>query len=56
MDKVVLTESEHKEIDLLMEEINAKGGMSTEKLIIRLNAVPFNEFMNNMSERMYPSL
>ncbi len=52
MDKVVLTESERKEVDILMEEFNAKGGMSTEELISRLDAVPFEAFMNNMSERI----
>ncbi len=52
MDKVVLTESEQKEVDLLMKEFHAKGGMSTEELISRLDAIPFEEFMNNMSERI----
>lgn len=52
MNKLVLTESERKEIDLLLEEINAKGGMSTEELISRLDAIPFEEFMNNLSRKI----
>ena len=52
MNKLVLTESERKEIDLLLEEINAKGGMSTEELIVRLDAIPFEEFMNNLSRKI----
>ena len=52
MDKVILTESERKEVDILMEEFNAKGGMSTEELISRLGAIPFEEFMNIMSEKI----
>ena len=52
MDKLVLTESERKEIDLLLEEIKVKGGMSTEELIVRLDAIPFEEFMNNLSRKI----
>ena len=52
MDKVILTESERKEVDLFMEEFKAKGGMSTEELISRLDAIPFEEFMNDMSQRI----
>ena len=52
MDKVVLTESEQREVDLLTEEFKARGGMSTEELISRLNAIPFEEFMNMMSEKI----
>ena len=52
MNKLVLTESERKEIDLLLEEFNEKGGMSTEELIVRLDAIPFEEFMNNLSRKI----
>ena len=52
MNKLVLTESERKEIDLLLEEIKVKGGMSTEELIVRLDAIPFEEFMNNLSRKI----
>ena len=52
MNKLVLTESERKEIDLFLEEIKAKGGMSTEELITRLNAIPFEEFMRHLSEKI----
>ena len=46
MDKVVLNESEQREIDLITEEFRARGGMDDEELISRLGAIPFEEFMN----------
>lgn len=52
MDKVVLNESEQREVDLITEEFKAKGGMSTEELISRLGAIPFEEFMEKMSEKI----
>lgn len=52
IDKVVLTESEQREVDLITEEFKARGGMSTEELISRLGAIPFEEFMNKMSEKI----
>jgi len=52
MDNVVLTESERKEVVLLIEEFNTKGGMSTEELISRLDAIPFEVFMTEMSEKL----
>ena len=52
MDKVVLTESEQREVNMITEEFKARGGMSTEELISRLNAIPFEEFMNKMSEKI----
>ena len=52
MDKVVLNESEQREVDLITEEFRARGGMDDEELISRLDAVPFEAFMNNMSERI----
>lgn len=52
MDKVVLSESEQREVDMIIEEFKAKGGMSTEELISRLNAIPFEEFMKNLEKRI----
>lgn len=52
MDKVVLTESEQREVDMITEEFKARGGMSTEELISRLKAIPFEEFMNKLSEKI----
>ena len=52
MDKVVLTESEQREVDLITEEFKARGGMSTEELVSRLNAIPFEEFMNKLEKRI----
>ena len=52
MDKVVLTELEQREVDLITEEFKARGGMSTEELVSRLTAIPFQEFMNKMSEKI----
>ena len=52
MKKVVLTESEQREVDLITEEFKAKGGMDDEELMSRLNPIPFDEFMNKMSEKI----
>ncbi len=52
MDKVVLTESEQREVDMITEEFKARGGMSTEELISRLDAIPFEEFMNKLEKRI----
>lgn len=52
IDKVELCESEQREIDLLTEEFKARGGMDDEELISRLNAIPFEEFMDKMSEKI----
>ena len=52
MDKVVLNESEQREIDLITEEFRARGGMDDEELISRLGAIPFEEFMNIMREKI----
>lgn len=48
MDKVVLNESEQREV----EEFKARGGMSTEELISCLDAIPFEEFMNKLENRI----
>ena len=50
--KVVLTESEQREVDMITEEFKARGGMDDKELISRLNAIPFEEFMNKMSEKI----
>lgn len=52
IDKVELSESEQREIDLLTEEFKARGGMDDEELTSRLNAIPFEEFMDKMSEKI----
>lgn len=52
MEKVILTESEQNEVTMITEEFDASGGMSTEELIVRLNAITLDEFMNNMSEKI----
>lgn len=49
---VVLTESEQREVDLITKEFKARGGMDDEELMSRLNAIPFEEFMNKMSEKI----
>ena len=45
MDKVVLNESEQREVDMITEEFKARGGMDDEELISRLGAIPFKEFI-----------
>ena len=52
IDKVVLNESEQRKVDLITEEFKARGGMSTEELISRLNAIPFEEFMKKLEKRI----
>ena len=52
MDKVVLCESELRKVDLITEEFKARGGMDDDELISRLDAIPFEEFMNKMSEKI----
>ena len=52
MDKVVLNESEQRKVDLITEEFKARGGMDDEELISRLNAIPFEEFMNKLEKRI----
>ena len=52
IDKVVLTEAEQREHDLFLEEFKARGGMDDEELISRLNAIPFEEFMDKLEKRI----
>lgn len=52
IDKVVLTEAEQREHDLFLEEFKARGGMDDEELISRLNAIPFEKFMDKLEKRI----
>lgn len=52
MEKVVLSESEQREVDLITEEFKARGGMSDEELISRFGAIPFEEFSNEIKEKI----
>ncbi|MDO4511366.1 MAG: hypothetical protein Q4B68_06080 [Bacteroidales bacterium] len=52
VNKVVLSESEQREVDLITEEFKVRGGMDDEELMKRLNAIPFEEFMKKMSEKI----
>ena len=52
MDKVELNESEQRELDLFIEEFKQRGGMTTEELISRLDAIPFDEFMKKLDKRL----
>ena len=52
IDKVELNESDQRKVDLITEEFKARGGMSTEELISRLEAIPFEEFMNKLEKRI----
>ena len=52
MKKVVLTESEQREVDLITEEFKAKGGMDDEELMPRFGAITFEEFSNNIREKI----
>lgn len=45
INKIVLTEAEQRKVDLLTEEFNARGGkMTTEEIISRWGAIPFEDF------------
>ena len=52
MKKSIYTESQRREIEKFTEEFKARGGMSTEELITRLGAIPFDEFMRQMREKI----
>lgn len=52
IDKIVLTDAEQREHDLFLEEFKTRGGMDDEELIARLGAIPFDEFMRRMSEKI----
>ena len=52
MNKVVLNESEQREVDLITEEFKERGGKDDEELISRLNAIPFEEFMNKKKKKI----
>ena len=52
MKKVVLTESEQREVDLITEEFKAKGGMDDKELMSRFGAITFEEFSNNIREKI----
>ena len=52
MKKVVLTESEQREVDLITEEFKAKGGMDDKELMSRFSAITFEEFSNNIREKI----
>ena len=51
-NQVLLTESESKDLERLVEEFNTSDGMSTEELIIRLDAVTFEEFQTGLKEKI----
>ena len=52
INKVVLNESEQREVDMITEEFKARGGMSTEELISRLGAISFEEFSKILKEKI----
>lgn len=52
MDKVILNESEQREVDLITEEFKSRGGMSSEELISRFGAITFEEFSNNIKKKI----
>ena len=52
MDKVVLNESEQREVDLITEEFKARGGMNDDELISRFGAIPFEDFSKEIKEKI----
>ena len=51
-EKIVLTETEQRDLDLLKEEFKQRGGMTTQELIQRLNAIPFKDFIKELREEI----
>lgn len=52
MNEVILNETEQREVDMITEEFKARGGMSTEELILRLGAIPFEDFSIKLKEKI----
>lgn len=52
MDKVILNETEKREIDIITEEFKVRGGMSTKELISRFGAIPFEDFSLKIKEKI----
>ena len=52
MNEVILNETERREVDMITEEFKARGGMSTEELISRLGAIPFEDFSMKLKEKI----
>ena len=50
--RLIISEQERQDINLLKEEFEQRGGMTTEELIERLGAVPFEEFINNLRKKV----
>ncbi len=51
-NEVMMSDLEHRNIDLLIAEFNARGGMSTEELMKRLDAIPCGEFQRGIKEKI----
>ena len=51
-NRLIISEQERQEINLLKEEFEQRGGMTTEELIERLGAIPFEEFINNLRKKV----
>jgi hypothetical protein len=47
-----LNDSDYQEIEVLIEEFNSRGCMSTEELMIRLDVVPYDEFQEGLKEKI----
>ena len=51
-DKMNFYSEEKIDINLLKEEIRQKGGMTTQELIERLGAIPFEDFINHLRQKV----
>ena len=51
-NRLIISELERQEINLLKEEFEQRGGMTTEELIERLGEIPFEEFINNLRKKV----
>ena len=49
---VLLTEQEMCKEKILFEDVRKKGGMTTDELIKRLSAIPYDTFQNNIKTKI----
>jgi hypothetical protein len=49
---VLLTEQEMCKEKILFEDVRKNGGMTTDELIKRLSAIPYDTFQNNIKTKI----
>lgn len=51
-DGVFFSDEENAKMEALMEEIIERGGMSTEEMIQRFEAIPFEQFIEDLKQKI----